>query len=200
MRNVIRFGAIATAAFTVWACSSSSTPNPSTGNNNNNSQDSGSNNNSMDSGTNSSPDAAMCTQMQVDQLLAQQGISLDGGVDGGVDAACINSMCSTEMTACMTEDCTTCGQAVGQCALTNCITLPTLPEASVADGGCDAPGPECTALSKCCQEISLGVQILPTLASFASQCTTNAASCDETACMGTIAAVDQINPSLCAAP
>jgi hypothetical protein len=99
----------------------------------------------------------------------------------------------------MNESCTACEQALGNCALNNCIfntidaSLPKF-DGSADAAGCDAPGPQCAALASCCSEISLFAGALnnATLTSYATMCTTNSKSCDEATCMATITAVNTI--------
>jgi hypothetical protein len=203
MRKLIGLGAVLGSVFAVWACSSSS-PAPA---NNNNDNDSGSSSGGSSSGGSSggTADASpMCTQAQIQALLSSEGFALDGGVDassvdGGATGACVQAMCKSDMDACATEDCTTCGQAIVTCALTNCVAaLPTF-DSGPAPDGC-VSGPDCKALAACCSEISTFAQALPALASYAQTCTTNAASCVESECKATIMTVDAVNAAICPLP
>jgi hypothetical protein len=203
MRKLIGLGAVLGSVFAVWACSSSS-PAPAN-NNDNDSGGSSSGGSSSGGSSGGSGDAApSCSQSQISSLLAAEGYSIDGGldassIDGGATGACVQSMCKSDIDACMTEDCTTCEQAIIGCALSKCVAaLPTFDSGPPPDG-CVSP-PDCVALAACCTPIASGAQLFPQLATLATTCTTNAASCSQSECKSTIMAVQAINPALCALP
>ncbi len=204
MRKVIAFGTVVGSMLALFACSSSS----SGGGGSSGSSSSGTSSSGTSSTGSTSPgggDAASCPDPlgTLTTLLSAQGFDA-GGVDAGAQTACINAMCTSELSDCDTESCQACAPALTQCAL-SCIAIPdaSLPMFDASGGGtCDAPGPECAALSKCCSNIQLFASIImnATLTSIATQCTTNAASCNESDCMQTITAVDNFNASACPPP
>jgi hypothetical protein len=201
MRKLIGFGAVLGSVFAVWACSSSS-PAPA----NNNDNDSGSSSGGSSSGGSSSggADAApSCSESQIQAMAAAEGYAFDGGadasLDGGATGACVQAMCKDELNACATEDCTTCGGNVANCAISKCITaLPTF-DSGPAPDGCVAPS-DCVALAACCTEISSIATLYAPLQTFATTCTTNAASCSQSECKQTITAVNGIMTGLCPLP
>ena len=204
MRKVIGL-AVLSSVFAVWACSSSS-PTPVT--TNNNGDDSGSTSSSGggdDSGSGSSDAGQSCSTAQISAMASALGF--DGGLDGGTTGACIQSMCATEIDACQHESCSACQTPIISCATTKCITFDASIPIADASGSCDAPGPTCAALSACCTQISTvaGFLMNATLTSYATQCTTNSKSCDESACASTITSVNQLGagfnmPMLCKGP
>jgi hypothetical protein len=204
MRKVIVSAVFLGSIGAVWACSSSSSPPTNFTNN-----DSGTSSTTDDSSTTTSTTdaAASCSQADLDALLKQFAPDASTG-DGGIPA-CVQSGCSSEISACSTESCTDCEQAIAGCAITACISLDAsfTIDAALDGSTCDAPGPECSALSKCCTGVATLAAFAnnPTLTSYSTTCTTNASSCNESACTQTIAAVNSLGagfgmPNACAAP
>jgi hypothetical protein len=204
MRNVIRFGAVLAPVFVIWACSSSSN-----GGGGSSGSTSGSSSGSSTSGTSSGTasdtgdagdGAAFCTQAEINMFAKTEGVDASAAGDGGAFGACVKAMCSQELTDCMTEDCQTCGSAIGNCAVQNCLLTDldaSIPKSTKdAAGTCDAPGPECAALATCCTQIQSFSSIVSALAPLATDCTTNSVSCDEATCMATISEVNSVGMGL----
>jgi hypothetical protein len=206
MRKVIVSAVFLGSIVAVWACSSSSSP-PSNFTSNNDSGTGSTTDDSSTTTTNTADGSPSCSQADIDALIKAYAPDASVG-DGGIPP-CVQSGCSSEISACSTESCTDCQQAIIGCAITACISLDAsfTIDAALDGSTCDAPGPECTALSKCCTGVSEIATLSgnATLMSYSTMCTTNASSCNESACMQTISAVNTIgagfgNSMACAGP
>ena len=108
-------------------------------------------------------------------------------------ASCVEAMCTSQVTACISRTCANCEGPVFTCLSASCASTcaaGTGSSSGGASGGGSSAG-ACASLSSCCPLLAVvGAQ-------YASQCTMTASGGNDGSCQNFVAAVNSVAPGVC---